>query len=119
MSCDVLPPFVKPIAGNTEFTGDLDGKALASVEKLHCLPLKLGLNRCRGAMSHLPGSLSCLLLRCPSNPGQLRMPPFISLCFERLLQRRATTSAGAGAAVIVKKRAVYCPLIIEQEKLVR
>jgi len=37
-----MATFVEAITGNAEFPGDLGGGALAGVEKLHSLPLKLG-----------------------------------------------------------------------------
>lgn len=42
MGRHVFLPFLEPITGNAKFPGDLGGRALAGVEQLHRLPLKLG-----------------------------------------------------------------------------
>ena len=74
MRGDFLLPFVETIARNTELASNLGCGTLPRIQQLNGLTLKFRSEP--SALSHVPTSAeasSCPLLRCPSNPGQLRL----------------------------------------------
>jgi len=91
MPGNILLPFVETIAGDTEFTGNLSGWALAGVQELDRLSFKLG--REPSSLPHVapPRELIVPPFEVSVKPGLAQPVPVFFLCPRFLPQASAET----------------------------